>query len=295
MSATPKTITMAVAQTVLSEDPGNSAELRACGEEIQRLMREAHDAGARLIHFPEGATCWPHKRIMSSDPDQVAAADWSKADWPTLQEGLRSIAALAGELRLWTVIGAVHQLTPPHRPHNSLYVISDRGEVVTRYDERLLSSTKVNHMYTPGTDPITFEVDGVRLGLSLGMEVHFPEIFAEYERLEVDGVLFSTAGPGGPDTGLFALAAQANAAANSYWVSYAGPATQAVHSAAGVLGPDGTWIGRCEPLEKPSISVVGLDDSAENLARPWRRTARSGIYDAHMIKDDPRSLDRSAG
>lgn len=293
MSAQPKTIRLAVAQTIPREDPRNTAELRACGSEIRQLMRDARDAGARLIHFPEGATCWPHKQIMSSDPEQVAAADWSKADWATLQDELGSIAALAGELRLWTVIGAVHRLTPPHRPHNSQYVISDRGAVVTRYDERLLSSTKVNHMYTPGTGPITFEVDGIRFGCAVGMEVHFPEIFAEYERLDVDGVLFSTAGPGGPDTGRFALAAQAAAAANSYWVSYAGPATQATHSAAGVLGPDGSWLGRCEPVEKPSISVVDLDDSAENLARPWRRIARSGIYDAHVIADDPRSLDRS--
>jgi hypothetical protein len=58
-------------------------------------------------------------------------------------------------------------------------------------------------MYTPGATPITFEVDGVRFGCSLGIEVHLPEIFIEYERLDVDCVLFSSAGPerevrGGP-------------------------------------------------------------------------------------------------
>jgi malic enzyme len=30
-------------------------------------------------------------------------------------------------------------------------VIDDHGRVVTRYDERMLSSTKVSYMYTPGT------------------------------------------------------------------------------------------------------------------------------------------------
>ena len=83
---------------------------------------------------------------------------------------------------------------PPHRPHNSLYVVSDRGELVTRYDERLLSNTKISFMYSPGKIPVTFEVDGVRFGCALGMEAHYPEIFIEYERLDVDCVLFSTTG-----------------------------------------------------------------------------------------------------
>jgi hypothetical protein len=39
---------------------------------------------------------------------------------------------------------------------------------------------------------VTFDIDGLRFGLLLGMEVHFPELFIEYERLDVDCVLFST-------------------------------------------------------------------------------------------------------
>lgn len=93
-------------------------------------------------------------------------------------------------------LGSVHQLTPPHRPYNSLYVISDRGKLITRYDERLLSNTKISFMYSPGTVPVTFEIDGFRFGCALGMEAHYPEIFMEYEKLNVDCVLFSTAGDG---------------------------------------------------------------------------------------------------
>jgi hypothetical protein len=118
---------------------------------------------ARIIHFPEGATCSPHKRIMSvTGPAEAGPADWGGADWQVLRRELAAIARLVGELRLWTVLGSVHPLTPPHRPHNSMYVISDRGELVTRYDERLLSATKLSFIYTPGSDPVTFEVDGPR-------------------------------------------------------------------------------------------------------------------------------------
>jgi hypothetical protein len=30
-------------------------------------------------------------------------------------------------------------------------------------------------MYTPGSGPVTFEVDGLRFGRALGIEVHFPD------------------------------------------------------------------------------------------------------------------------
>ena len=189
---------------------------------------------------------FPHKRIMSADgPDPVGPADWSRCRWDVLRQELGSVARLARELRLWTVLGCAHRLTPPHRPHNSLYVISDRGLVVTRYDERMLSMTKVSFMYTPGTSPVTFDVDGLRLGCALGMECHFPEVFAEYERLDADAVLFSTTGPGS----VFALQAQAHAATNSYWVSYSASAQDDV-AASGVIDPHGDWRAAVTPARR---------------------------------------------
>ncbi|MDQ1070073.1 nitrilase-related carbon-nitrogen hydrolase [Streptomyces canus] len=70
----------------------------------------------------------------------------------------RAVADLAGELGLWVAFGAPHPLTPPHRPHNSLYVVSDTGKLVGRYDKRYLSHTEVSYLYTPGTAPLVFEV-----------------------------------------------------------------------------------------------------------------------------------------
>ncbi len=68
------------------------------------------------------------------------------------------IAALAGQLGLWTVFGSIHPLTPPHRPHNSLYIVSDRGRLVARYDKRFLSDTELSYLYSPGQQPLVFEV-----------------------------------------------------------------------------------------------------------------------------------------
>jgi len=298
----PKRMRLAVAQATLREDPRNRDELRASGQDIRRLMQQAHGEGARLVHFPEGATCSPHKLVMSVDgPEKVGRADWDRFEWDALQEELAATAQLARELELWTVLGSVHRLTPPNRPYNSLYVISDRGTVSTRYDERFLSNTKISYMYAPGSDPVTFDVDGFRFGCALGMEVHFPEVFSEYERLGVDCVLFSSTGWGTPiGTGVFATEAQGHAATNSYWVSYSVDARQSTFASAGVISPGGDWLAQCPQNGKPSVVTVDLDTTAENLAdvllhsRPWRRTARGGVYDPHFVRDDPRGDERTA-
>ena len=182
----PEMLRIAVTQSTVREDPTNAALLHESGDEVRKLMREAAQAGARLVHFTEGAICFPSKRVMSSlGPDEIGPSDWTRADWTALQSELDQISALARELGIWTVVPSVHQV-PDARPHNSMYVVSDQGKVVARYDERMLSTTKVTWMYSAGKEPVTFEVDGVRFGLTLGLDVLFPEVFTEYEGLGAD-------------------------------------------------------------------------------------------------------------
>ena len=113
---------------------------------------------------------------------------------------------------------------------------------MTRYDERMLSETKISYMYAPGSASLTFDVNGVRFGCLLGIEVHFPELFSEYERLSVDCVLFSTTGGAAGDEPIFATEAQGLAAANSYWVSFSVPARHAAIAPSGLIGPAGQWL-----------------------------------------------------
>lgn len=120
---------LAIGSTELREDPRDPDQLRRGGAGVRALMVEARRRGARLLQLPEGAICFPHKRILSTDPDRVAGADWSRMRWDVLREELDAIAAEAARLQLWTVLGAPHRLTPPNRPHNSLYVLSPAGPV----------------------------------------------------------------------------------------------------------------------------------------------------------------------
>ncbi|ADB29413.1 Nitrilase/cyanide hydratase and apolipoprotein N- acyltransferase [Kribbella flavida DSM 17836] len=291
----PKTLRLAVAQTTYRDDPRDPALLRASGQEIRRLMRDAHAAGARIVHFTEGATCFPNKHLMSSTgPDEVGPADWTRFRWDVLRDELTAITRLAGELGLWTVLGSVHPLTAPNRPHNSLYVISDRGKVATRYDERTLSTTKRTWMYTAGTAPVTFEVDGFTFGCALGMDVHMHELFSAYEDQEVDCLLVSTTGgvPVGPAE---AAEAQGYAATHHFWVSFAVTAEHSLAVPSGVTGLDGSWTAQCPADGRPAVTLVELnpEDRSPGL-RTWRRNTRRALADHLTAPADTRSTTRTS-
>jgi len=276
------TVRVAAAQSEVSCDPA------ANGAAVQALMRAAHAGGARLVHFPEGAISG------YAGQDKPYFTGW-QIDWAPVREQLDLVAALAEQLRLWVVIGGNHRLTPPHRPHNSLYVISDRG-LVGRYDKRLLSYTEITDFYTPGFDPAVFDVAGFRFGLALCIEINYPELFVEYrERFDVDCVLLSSFSY----DSTFGIIARGYAAATTMWISVSVPAQCSAAMPAGVIGPHGAWLGRCSANGHPAIACVDLDradpdlDIPLNKARPWRSTARAGqLYTAGRV-NDPRSTART--
>ncbi|WP_326949113.1 carbon-nitrogen hydrolase family protein [Amycolatopsis sp. NBC_01307] len=290
-----RTFRLAVAQSEVVEDPADVTALRASAVRLRELMAEARDAGARLVQFPEGAITYPHKRVMSvHGPERVGPADWTRAAWPVLRAEAEAIAELAGRLGIWVAFGSIHPLSGGSRPHNSLYVVSDTGKLVGRYDKRFLSNTELRYLYSPGTEPLVFEVDGVRFGCALCIEVNFPELFAEYERLDVDCVLVSVM----VDDAARATVAQAYGTLYSYWLGYSVPAQFAATVPAGVVAPGGRWIARAPSRPEPGLAVADLELSdpdvatAVQLARPWRRTARAGLYDNHVVRGNPRSDDR---
>ncbi|WP_097136074.1 carbon-nitrogen hydrolase family protein [Rhizobium subbaraonis] len=274
---------IAAAQTIVTPDIG------ANGEHIRAMMVASSAAGVRLVHFCEGALSG-YAKAQIGHP-----AEWARFDWQRQEAELRTIAALCGQLRLFAVVGGAHRLAASAPPHNSLYVLSDQGSLVTRYDKRYLSNSELDGWYTPGTEAITFTVDGYRIGCAICIEAQFPEVFAEYERSGVDAVLFSSYGiPGRFDTAL-----RAHAGLNCLWISAATPAqTVPDRAPAAIVGPDGKWAVRCLPSGAAGFAELLLDrqdpayDIALNKARPWRRLAREGAIYRERLSDDPRSRRR---
>ncbi|WP_240529866.1 carbon-nitrogen hydrolase family protein [Streptomyces mangrovisoli] len=277
-----KTLRLAVAQSAVPEDPTDPRNLRTSGAQIRALMREASRAGARLVQFPEGAITYPGKYVMSSaGPSTLAEADWARMPWGVLEEEKESIAALAGDLGLWVAFGAPNPLGAALRPHNSVHVVRDTGEFALRYDKRMLSHTEASFMYTPGTAPGVFVIDGIRFGIAVCIEAHFPELFAEYERLDVDCVLL----PVMVDDAMRAVIAQAYAALYGYWIGYAVPAQYSATVPSGIVAPGGRWLARCPGDNRPALAVTDIDLDASDsdihvslrYARPWRRAARTEL------------------
>lgn len=274
---------VALAQTEVSGEVPTAAVLRESGERVRAHVKEAAAAGARLVQLPEGAIGYPTKRAISSRSPELAEADWSKVDWDALRHELDLTADLAGELGVWVVVGAPHRLGDGRRPHNSLYVLSDRGDVVTRYDKRMLSTTEITYMCTPGTEAVAFEVDGFRFGLAICLELLFPELFVEYAAMDVDGILVSAS-----PSPAFRMLAEAHAVMNATVVTLAMSVDGRRPDRSGAW----RWTGCLDEMDTASPGIVTVDIPHREPEASFHRKARSGLYDGWYATDDPRSLDR---
>jgi len=275
-------VKIAATQTAVSKDISTNAAL------IRQVISDAAAEGVKLVSFCEGALSG-YSKAQIATPD-----DWRFFDWFGYEKELRSIAELCGMLGIFAVVGGAHRLSAMERPHNSLYVFSDSGDLLTRYDKRFLSNSEINGWYTPGADPIVFEVDGFRFGCAICIESQFPEVFMEYERLGADAVLFSSYGI--PEH--FQIALRAHAGLNCLWISASTPAQKAHKGPAGILGPDGKWAALCDVSNDTSFVTSILDrldpgyDVPLQKARPWRAKARSGEIYREKMTTDSRSRDR---
>lgn len=288
MTAEPSRQSVAVAIHTLEADWSlpTAAGLSARRQRIEEMLAEASAAGARLVVFPEGAFGSPGKGVISRSAPTVDEADWSKLDWSALRAELGEIAEAARRYGVWIVIGAPHQLSEGRRPHNSLYVISDAGQVVTRYDKRRLSTTEITHMFTPGTEAITFDVDGIKVGLVVGLEMLFPDLFTDYADRGVDLILACSHGGG-----IFAQLARSFAAINVVPVALAIPASAGEASAAGVYG----WNGPIAVVSDQSVPQTIVTTVTSRDSEPtFHFKARHGFYDTHLAPEEPRSHSRTA-
>jgi predicted amidohydrolase len=273
-----KPFRIAIAQLPISGDA------RKNGDEVRKAIREAAVGGARLVQFPEG---------MLSGYAKNPISDWAEVDWRAVREELEAIMTLAADLKIWIVLGSAHPLTPPNRPHNSLYIISDEGKLVNRYDKRIISHTEVTRFYTPGCEPVVFEIDGFRFGCVICVEINFPKLFIEYSELGIDCLLFSAY----PVDAIFDTKARAYAAIHNYWVSLATPAETASFIKSALIGPDGEVLNQIET--ERGVVFAELDREAPELdvaltkARPWRASiAADPAYKTRHL-NDPRSVNRT--
>ncbi|WP_129667035.1 carbon-nitrogen hydrolase family protein [Phytoactinopolyspora endophytica] len=251
---------IAVAQGVGKNDSPDGDSIREQGRRVRELMGLAADGDARLVLFTEGALSgYPDKRRMSSDPHRLAESDWSRVDWQVLAAERQQTIERAGELGLWTVVGSVHREPGPERPFNSLYVISDGGLLVARYDKRYLSNTESSFMYAAGDHATVFSVDGLRFGCALCIEARMSQVFIEYESLGADCVLLASYSDGLAAESLDDRRPLAHALLTEMWIAFAVPGVAPGTVTSGVAAPDDRWLARGKPDGTPQVVFADLD------------------------------------
>ncbi|MFI9718436.1 carbon-nitrogen hydrolase family protein [Streptomyces sp. NPDC052396] len=129
------------------------------------LLTEAAGRGASLVVFPELAVSGYELAAIAADPDRL-----------TLEPDdarLRPLRAACRETGVTAVVNCAGR-----GPVISSLVYGPDGELLTRYDKQCVTPTEQSACFVAGTGDGRFTVDGVRVGLLICFDAHFPELTA---------------------------------------------------------------------------------------------------------------------
>jgi predicted amidohydrolase len=266
---------------------------------VLRQMRAAKARGAAVVHFSESA-------LSGGAGDDFPS--FRGYDWNLLRACTREVLRQARALRVWVVLGSAHPLSGLHKPHNCLYLIDDRGDLVDRYDKRFLvgSRTALEHRhYTPGSCPVLFTLKGVRCALLICHEWRYPELYRQYQAAGAQVVFHSWydgalaprkyAAEGALLGEVIVATARERAANNAVWISAANTCRRESCFPAMVVRPDGGIAGRLHRNRAGAlVSVVDTASWFPDPSRCWRMRAFRGVLHSGTLIRDERSEDRTA-
>jgi predicted amidohydrolase len=191
------------------------ASIKRNSRRICEFLLEAKRGKADVVHFSE---CALSGYVGTDFPN------FEGYDWLLLKEETKKIISLAKKFQVWIVLGSIHQLTEPNKPHNSLYLISPDGKIIDRYDKRFCTPGDLRRL-TPGSHFVNFTVNGVKCSLLICFDLRFPEIYRKLYKQGVNVILqsFYNARQKGPSvhTHIMRQTMQCRAATNGFWTSCA--------------------------------------------------------------------------
>ena len=248
-----------------------SANIEANAVQIRKQMQQAADKNADVVHSSECAL---------SGYAGVDFDTFEGYDWDLLKEKTLEIIDLAGQLKIWVALGSSHRLTEPHKPHNSLYLISPEGKLVDRYDKRFCTGLDMAN-YTQGNRFVVFDINGVRCSLLICFDLRFPELYRALYKQGVKCVFqsFYNARQQGPSvhTDIMRQTMQANAADNGFWVSMANSCGWFCPYPSCFIQPDGRIVEQLtDHTEGLMVNTVDTNEKFYDPSAPYRDMAIAG-------------------
>jgi predicted amidohydrolase len=270
---------IALAQVRSGTDPTANLEFVADG------ARQAADAGASLVVFPEATMC--RFGVPLAPVAEPVDGPWASA--------VRSIAANAGVV----VVAGMFVPSPDGRVTNTL--IATGPGVDTHYDKIHLYDAfgfTESRNVAPGYEPVVIEVDGVVIGLTTCYDVRFPALYTELADRGAQVMTVSASwgsGPGKLDQ--WTLLARARAIDSTSFVAAAGQAYPGDELAAALgapMGVGGSLVA--SPLgevvaqagAEPGLVVADIDLAAVTAARDTLAVLRNRSAIPHLDKAESR-------
>ncbi|MHC4738013.1 MAG: carbon-nitrogen hydrolase family protein [Planctomycetota bacterium] len=193
LSTTKKTIAVVIAAVVLinltacaacyADNKQNNSVLKAAtcqlpvskdilsnAKYIKQFIKEAAENKADIVHFSEAALSGYGGADFPSFED---------FDWQTLREQTHQIMALAKKRNIWVILGSAHYISENENPTNCLYIISNEGKIVDRYDKSMLTTGDLK-AYTPGNHFATITLKGIKCGFLICYDICYPEMYNAY-------------------------------------------------------------------------------------------------------------------
>lgn len=281
---------------------------------VSHQIRTAKDRGADVAHFPEACL---------SGYAGVDFTSYEGFDWTLLQKCTQRVLDLTREVRMWVILGSTHRLTGDHKPHNSLYIIDDHGNLVDRYDKMFCAGDHSEETgdlahYSSGNHFSIFTIKGVCCAALICHDCRYPELYREYKRRGVQ-LMFHSYHAGGIPPSRFATMRDevgkdfwrfnpgstlpeitmpatmiAEAANNHMWISC--PTSSARESCWGsfFVRPDGVITGRSRRNTAGIlISEVDTDEPVYDSTVAWRASAMNGVFHSGTLVRDKRSEERT--
>ena len=276
------------------------ADIRKNLKCILRQMRMAKRRRAQVVHFSEACL----SGYAGAEFDSFAGFDWDLLTHSTCQ-----VMDLAKQLRLWVILGSTHRLTGKHKPHNSLHIISDRGQIVDRYDKCFCCGQRSGRTddlkyYSPGDHLCVFNINGLRCGALICHDFRYHELYRQYRKRGVQ-LIFHSYHMGHVTKAKIRRAKQiyesvvpgtmqAYAANNHLWISANNTSARESAWPSFAVGPEGQIMGRLRNnVAGLLITTVDTDKKYFDASEAWRERCINGCYHSGKLVKDKRSADHT--